>query len=78
MYFGENTERSKSYQAFRTVMDIGMGLFYTITGGMIAIIHSFAGMAIPVWIAVLLGIMMLVGGLFRLYRGLKAVTARKR
>lgn len=73
----ENKERRRSESYFRTTMDIGMGLFYTIIGTMLLYANSFAGVAIPKIVAYVLGAMMVIGGLFRLYRGLKVILPAK-
>ncbi len=73
MTYDTNQERRRSQSYFRTSMDIGMGIFYTVIGCLIVYAKTFGTMAIPPVIAYALGGMMVVGGLFRLYRGLKVV-----
>ncbi len=58
---------------FRIIMDIGMGIFYAIIGSFILYFKSFANVAIPPIFAYIIGGMMAIGGLFRLYRGIKAL-----
>ncbi len=78
MSYEESDARRKSNQGFRTVMDLGMGLFYVGIGLWLTIYKSFGNMPVPPFIAYLLGGMMVVGGAFRFYKGLKAVLpARK-
>ena len=74
----ESDARRRSNQSFRTVMDIGMGLFYIAVGAWLILYHSFGNMAIPPFIAYLLGAMMAVGGAFRLRNGIKAVLPGKK
>ena len=78
MSYEESFARKRSNQYFRTSMDIGMGLFYTILGGMLLATKSFAAMAVPAWIAYLLGSMMLIGGVYRFYKGIRAIFPAKR
>jgi hypothetical protein len=78
MSYEENYERRRSRSYFRTSMDIGMGIFYTVIGALIIFYKSFGTMTIPPVIAYLLGGMMVIGGLFRLYRGIKAILPAKK
>jgi hypothetical protein len=78
MSYEESDARRKSNMGFRTVMDLGMGVFYIGIGGWLLIYKSFGNMAIPVWLAYLLGGMMAVGGGLRLYKGIIAVLPAKR
>jgi len=77
MSYEETKERKKSRVYFRTTMDIGMGIFYAIIGSLILCYKSFANVAIPPIFAYILGGMMAIGGLFRLYRGIKALMPEK-
>ncbi len=61
----------------RTIMDIGMGVIYTMFGSLILYFKSFANTAIPPLFAYIIGGMMAIGGLFRLYRGIKALMPEK-
>lgn len=75
-YREESRERRKT--SVRTAMDIGMGLFYSAIGGILLYAKSFGNMQIqPVWIAYILGSMLVIGGVARLYRGIKAVLPQK-
>jgi lipopolysaccharide export LptBFGC system permease protein LptF len=77
MSYEESDARRQSNMRFKIVMDIGMGLFYTVIGVLIVAMRSFANRPIPPWIAYLLGSMMAIGGVLRLIRGIKAVMPRK-
>ena len=55
-----------------------MGLFYTAIGSLIVLYKSFGTMEIPPFIAYLLGGMMVIGGIFRFYKGIKAVLPKKK
>ncbi len=63
---------------FKTVMDIGMGLFYAVIGTLILVYKSFGNMNIPAFLAYLLGGMMVVGGVLRFIKGIKAVVQDKK
>jgi len=78
MSYGENQERRRSQSYFRTSMDIGMGIFYAVIGSLIIYARSFGTMTIQPVIAYVLGGMMVIGGLFRLYRGLRAALPGKK
>lgn len=78
MSYEENYARKRSQSYFRTSMDIGMGIFYTVIGCLLIYFKSFGNMAVPTIIAYVLGGMMAIGGVFRLYRGIKAVMPAKR
>ena len=77
MSYEETKERNRSRVYFRTTMDIGMGIFYTIIGSLILCFKSFANIAIPPIFAYIVGGMMAIGGLFRLYRGIMALMPEK-
>ena len=73
-----NIERNRSRRGFRTTMDIGMGIFYIVIGLVVILYRSFGNLPIPTFIAYILGVMMVIGGAFRFYRGLKDVLPRKK
>ena len=76
MSYEESKERKRSRLGFRTTLDIGMGIFYTVIGALVLIYKAFGDMKIPPVIAYILGGMMVVGGCFRFYRGLKVVLQK--
>ena len=71
-------EERRSNRHYRTSLDIGMGIFYVIIGGLVFFFKTFGNMPIPPWIAYILGAMMMIGGGARLYRGLKVVLPKKK
>ena len=77
MSYEESNERKRSGSQFRTIMDIGMGLFYAAIGATVIYAKAFGTMTIPAWIAYILGTMMVIGGLFRFYRGIKGFLPQK-
>jgi len=78
MSYEESDARRRSNLGFRTAMDIGMGIFYTGIGALVLIYKAFGTMSIPPFIAYLLGGMMVIGGLFRFHRGIKAILPAKK
>ncbi len=78
MSYEESDARRTSNQGFRTVMDIGMGVFYVGIGLWLIIYKAFGNMPVPPFIAWLLGGMMLVGGAFRFYKGIKVVLPTRK
>ena len=79
MSYGESNERKQSRQSFRTVMDLGMGIFYVAIGTILIIARKIGLVDVPWLAAYPLGFMMAVGGAFRFYRGFMAVLpGRKR
>jgi len=70
-------EERKSNRYFRTSLDIGMGIFYMVIGGYVLALQSFGNMKIPAFAAYILGGMMIIGGVARFYRGIKAVLPKK-
>ncbi len=78
MGYEESTARRRSNQYFRTSMDIGMGIFYTVIGSLIVYTKAFGNMSIPPAVAYILGGMMVIGGLFRFIRGVRAVLPKKK
>ena len=78
MSYEESNERKRANLGFRTIMDIGMGIFYTAIGSWILLYKSFGTIEIPAFIAYLLGGMMVIGGVFRFYKGIKAAFPGKK
>ncbi len=78
MSYGESNERERSRKGFRTPLDIGMGLFYVVIGGVIMVTRSFGNVPIPALVCYVLGGMMVVGGCFRFYRGLQDILQNRK
>ena len=77
MSFEERMEENKSYKSFRTSLDLGMGIFYILIGAFVIYAKYFGTMELPGTYAYILGSLMILYGIFRVYRGL-AVVMRKR
>lgn len=65
----ENNERAKTGQAIKTVMDVGMGLFYIAIGCVLVFVRKIGVMEIPGYVAYSLGPIMILGGAFRFHKG---------
>ena len=76
MSYEESNERKRSRQSFRTILDVGMGIFYVVIGALVLLFKSFGTLQIPPVIAYILGGMMVIGGGFRFYRGLKIIMGK--
>lgn len=78
MSYEESNERKRSRRGFRTTMDLGMGIFYVVIGTLLLVFKSFADVKIPPFIAYILGTMLVVGGGYRFYRGLKDILPNRK
>ncbi len=78
MGYQEHDIRSKPNRYFRTSMDIGMGIFYTAIGAVIVYSRAFGNMTVPPALAYILGGMLVIGGLFRFIKGVKAALPGKK
>jgi hypothetical protein len=78
MGYPESNARRTQNNYFRTSMDIGMGIFYAVIGSLIIYARAYGNMKVPAAIAYILGGMMVVGGIFRFTRGIKAILPRKK
>ena len=66
----ENSTRSgKAYAKMRASMHVGMGILYLVIGTMILYVKYFGAMELSPILAYALGTLMLLYGLFRLWRG---------
>jgi len=72
MNYQERNEGSKGYRNFRSSLDLGMGVFYIIIGLILLYVKYFGSMELSTTYAYILGTLMLVYGIFRLYRGIIA------
>jgi hypothetical protein len=77
----EQTERRKGYTNMRSIMDYGMGVLWVGVGTFLTFVQKFnAGLAErlndPVFRA--LGVVFIIYGLFRIYRGYKKNYFRDR
>ena len=74
----DGIENNKVYSSFRTSMDLGMGTIYLLFGALVIYGKYFGKVELqPLW-AYLLGTLMLLYGIFRIYRGITAMQSRKK
>lgn len=78
MNIEERNENSAAYSSFRTTMHIGMGVFYLVISFLLFYLNTFGAMELPTGMAYTLGALMLVYGLFRIWRGIMDLRLRKR
>ncbi len=65
----ERNSSSRSMQQFRASLHIGMGVFYIVAGALVLYVKHFGAMELPSALAYSLGALMLVYGVFRIWRG---------
>jgi len=73
----DRNKSSKAYYLFRVSLDLGMGLLYLCLGIFILYYKSFGNLEIGALFAKILGPLMILYGLFRLYRGVRALIPGK-
>lgn len=78
MNIDERMEQSRTYSAFRTSLDIGMGAIYVIIGIVVFSIRYFGVVELSDTQAWILGSAMVLYGGFRIYRGMVAIWRRKK
>ena len=78
MNLDERMERSRTYSAFRTTLDMAMGAIYVLMGIFTLGLRYFGTVELPATTAYLLGGLLVVYGAFRIYRGLVAIWGRKK
>ncbi len=71
-------ERTDAYSKFRGSLHIGMGVMYLIIGSLVLYIKYFGTMELSSGLAYTLGSLMVLYGLFRLWRGIVAIREYKR
>lgn len=69
MNYEERSNSNSGYQRFRATLHMGMGVFYVCIGILIIYVKYFGSMALPEVFAYVLGSMMILYGLFRVWRG---------
>lgn len=70
MDIDERNSKSQGYSRFRATMHVTMGGFYLLFGSVILYLKSFGNMELSPVLAYSIGIMMLLYGAFRIWRGL--------
>lgn len=65
-------------QRFQVIQHLGMGTFYLIAGSLVLYVKYFGAMELPAGLAYFLGTMMLLYGVFRIWRGFADLKKLKR
>ena len=78
--FEDNTDpKTKRYIAMKSLMDLGMGIFYLVIGGYILLGTKFTVAVLDnKLVARIFAIAIICYGLFRIYRGIKKDYLRER
>ena len=76
--YEERNMRNRNYMRFRSTLHIGMGMFYIVVGTLILYVKYFGAMELPTGVAYALGSLMLLYGIFRLWRGLTDMRNNRR
>jgi hypothetical protein len=77
MNYEERSEQSGPYRHFRSSLDVGMGIFYIVISITIVSMKYFGFMELSKASAYIFGGLMTLYGLFRIYRGIQSMTAKR-
>jgi hypothetical protein len=69
--------RNDAYEKFRGTLHVAMGVLYLVIGSLVLYVKYFGAMELSSGIAYTLGTMMLLYGLFRLWRGITYMRQQK-
>jgi hypothetical protein len=69
MNYEDKSRENPAYEKFRGSLHIGMGIMYLVFGSVLIYIKYFGAMSLSPAMAYTLGTLMIIYGLFRLYRG---------
>ena len=70
----EREQDSPATKGFRTRMDIGMGLVYFLVGSLLVYSNYFGQVKLSPALAYSLGMLTVLYGCFRIYRGIKGLS----
>lgn len=77
MNIDERMTESRTYKSFRTSLDLAMGTIYIIVGIVLFTIRYFGTVELPASTAYVLGAIMVLYGVFRMYRGMALLFRRR-
>jgi len=77
MSYEENNERGP-YRSFRHTLDLGMGVLYIVIASAILSLKYFGTMELSSTFAYILGGLMFLYGVFRIYRGIQGIRSKPR
>lgn len=78
MSYSDRPERSNTYERMKGTLHLTMGMFYLMAGSLVLYIKYFGAMELPAGVAYALGTMMLIYGMFRIWRGIVAMKEKRR
>lgn len=78
MALDTSNRQARGYRSFRNSLDIGMGFFYVVIALLILNMKYFGTMQLEGWYPYILGGLMMLYGIFRIYRGFKAIRPVKK
>lgn len=73
----EEQNRNRGIERFQTIMHLGMGSFYIIIGLLVLYVRYFGTMELSAGLAYALGGLMILYGVFRLWRGFVGLKQQK-
>ncbi len=73
-----DTNSRNGMQRFQTIMHLGMGCFYLVVGMLVLFVKYFGTMELSSGLAYTLGTLMIIYGLFRVWRGIAALKSGRR
>ena len=78
MSYRENQEKTRERLSFHTIRDISMGVLYLFMGGMLLAAKKMGIVELQSTVAYILGTIIVIYGIFRLYRGIVVVLPGKK
>jgi uncharacterized membrane protein HdeD (DUF308 family) len=72
----EERNKGRGLERFQATMHLGMGIFYILIGLLIVYVKYFGSMELPTTLAYVLGSLMIIYGIFRLWRGIVALKQK--
>lgn len=77
MITGDGMENNRTYRSFRSTLDMGMGAIYIFVGVIVLYGKYNGAFQLNASLAYFLGAIMVLYGIFRIYRGLKEVFGKR-
>lgn len=78
MNIEERNERGGALGSFRAALHLGMGAIYLVAGFLVIYIKYFGSMELPTGMAYTLGSLMMLYGVFRIWRGIVAIKENRK
>jgi uncharacterized membrane protein HdeD (DUF308 family) len=77
MNLEERNERGGAFGSFKATLHLGMGAVYIVVGCLVLYVKYFGTMELSTGLAYSIGTLMLLYGVFRIWRGIVAVKENK-